>query len=341
MTSTLLRRFEGIQALRFFAAFLVVVTHASFYVYERLDNSFPVWKTGGIMGVDIFFVISGFVMVIASRDRNGDLVSWNDFLFRRAKRILPMYWVATTVNLAILLLLPTTVLHSTLDIPAIIKSYLLIPAHNADGRVEPLVGVGWTLYFEFFFYFVFALALFLRTNTFVLVGGVLTLVAAGSMFKTSNDPAVLVLLDPIVLSFFAGMLLARYARGITLPSLVGFALVAIGFAFGAAARELAPNAPTLFARVVPATIIVLGVILAERTLVRVVPAWMLFLGNASYVIYLFHPIVSAAVPFAFAKLGLPSPVVAFVCSVLAGVLLPALLHRTVEVPVLRKAGLAH
>jgi peptidoglycan/LPS O-acetylase OafA/YrhL len=63
-------RYEGIQALRFIAALLVVVTHATFYVSERLVPGYPVWSSGAA-GVDVFFVISGFVMVVSSQDLIG------------------------------------------------------------------------------------------------------------------------------------------------------------------------------------------------------------------------------------------------------------------------------
>ena len=141
--------YEGIQALRFVAALLVVVTHTTFYAHERLDNSFSVWGHGTV-GVDIFFVVSGFVMMYSSQKFVGSRIGWQGFGMRRLIRILPMYWIATTVKLAALVLVPAAVLHAALDPQKVVMSYFLLPTRNVDGRVEPLLGVGWTLLFEMF-----------------------------------------------------------------------------------------------------------------------------------------------------------------------------------------------
>lgn len=64
--------FNGIQVLRFLAAFLVLLTHSTFFVSSRIvDSDFPIWKEGA-QGVQIFFVISGFVMMITSRSLVGN-----------------------------------------------------------------------------------------------------------------------------------------------------------------------------------------------------------------------------------------------------------------------------
>ncbi|MGB8899043.1 MAG: acyltransferase family protein, partial [Methylocella sp.] len=66
MASANKENYTGIQALRFLAAILVVMVHATLYTKERLDPTFGIWSPGAA-GVDIFFVISGFVMVVSSR----------------------------------------------------------------------------------------------------------------------------------------------------------------------------------------------------------------------------------------------------------------------------------
>ncbi|WP_169194924.1 acyltransferase [Devosia sp. MC1541] len=331
------QRFAGVQGLRFIAALLVLLTHASFYVNERLDASFPVWK-GGIVGVDIFFVISGFVMVWASARRDGSQVSGGEFLFKRAKRILPLYWLATSLNLLVLLALPVAVLHSGLDFASIAKSYLLIPDYNSDGRVEPLLGVGWTLYFEAFFYIVFAIALAMRVNIYAFVGSVMTAVALISLFKTSNTPPILVLLDPIVLEFFAGMLIARLIMDRRFDERIALAAIGVGFVLILSLDTMLPLAPDLLTRGLPAVAIVFGVVAADRKYGARVPSWAIVLGAASYAIYLFHPIFAPAVPFVAAKLGFNVPVLVFFGAVFVAIIVPTAIYRFIEAPSLRLIG---
>lgn len=337
MSSNVRQRFAGVQALRFIAALLVLITHASFYVNERLDASFPVWK-GGIVGVDIFFVISGFVMVWASSRRDGSQVSGGEFLLKRAKRILPLYWLATSLNLFVLLALPVAVLHSGLDFASIAKSYLLIPDYNSDGRVEPLLGVGWTLYFEVFFYIVFAIALAMRVNIYLFVGAVMSAIAIASIFKEANIPPVLVLLDPIVLEFFAGMLIARVIMETNFDPRIALGIVTVGFVLILLLDTLFPLAPDLLTRGLPAIAIVFGVVAADGKYGARVPSWAITLGAASYAIYLFHPIFAPAVPFFAAKIGLHIPMLVFFGAVFVAIIVPTAIYRFVEAPGLRLIG---
>src|SRR6185437_15681181 len=77
---------------------------------------------------------------------------WSRFLEDRVIRIVPMYWLMTTVKLAGLFVIPWVALHSDTQLWHTIASYLFIPARNAAGDHLPLLPVGWTLNFEMFFY---------------------------------------------------------------------------------------------------------------------------------------------------------------------------------------------
>ncbi len=172
----------GLQVLRVMAAVLVLITHSGFYVSERLDHSFKYWETGAA-GVDLFFVISGFVMVYSSVKLIGDRRGWLVFSQRRIIRIVPMYWLATTVKLVVMVLAGEFVLHARFSLLDTSMSYLFLPTRNSDGNLFPLLGVGWTLNFEMLFYLLFAVALFLRVSVFKFVGTVLFLLASGALFR--------------------------------------------------------------------------------------------------------------------------------------------------------------
>ena len=153
-------KFDGIQALRFIAAIMVVCTHSFLYASERLGQGSFSWAVGA-KGVDIFFVIIGFVMVISSRYLVSVDDGWKEFFKKRLIRVAPLYWAATSFKLIVLLLAANFVLHAKLDWWMILKSYFFIPSHNIDGEIKPFLGVGWTLVFEMFFLFsVFSVSIF-------------------------------------------------------------------------------------------------------------------------------------------------------------------------------------
>lgn len=327
-----LSRYDGIQFLRFVASALVVLTHATFYTHERLDGSFPVWRFGTI-GVDIFFVISGFVMMISSQSLIGRSDGWKEFTARRLLRIVPMYWLATTVKLGILLLVPAMVLHSELDPVRILLSYLFFPTTNVDGRFEPLLGVGWTLIFEMFFYFCFALALRLRLDVLPFVASVMIACTVVSLFRQDEWPAATMYFDPIVLYFLLGMVLAvlprQHGRGAFLVAGSVFLVLSACLMLGDVAGAFQERGWLRMGLVVTSVYLV---ILAEPMLQGRIPRAFLYLGEISYVLYLFHPLVAPAVPEVLERLKLESVALSVVGCVCAAVAFAALVHTMVEAP---------
>jgi exopolysaccharide production protein ExoZ len=326
-------RYQGIQALRFLAAMMVVLTHSTLYVSERLDPEFAVWATGA-RGVDIFFVISGFVMVLAAQDRTGDWVSAGAFLVRRSTRILPLYWLATTVNLAVLLVVPSLVLHSSLDWGVVGRSYLLVPDYNDSGRIEPLLGVGWTLYFETFFYATFALALWLRSNPLLLVTVVLTACSIAAMQRAPDWPPAAVYLNPILLDFVLGMAVAVWGRQARAGLLGSLCVMALGVTGLLGAHAWFDLYPTLLTRGLPAALIVLGVVMMEPYVDWDRVRALTFLGAASYALYLFHPLVSPLAPVLLGQGGVKNGWVSVVASACMAIGVAILVHLLIEAPLL-------
>ena len=165
--------FLTVQALRAIAALLVVVYHVFDMWALRMDPSAP--GTGwvnGAAGVDIFFVISGFVMVVSSRRLATQPRAWRTFIQHRIVRIVPLYWLLTTAKLLLVFFLADLALRSNLEFDYVARSYLFLPVVDGAGHFRPLLPVGWTLTYEFVFYLLFALALALRVDVLrVLVPG--------------------------------------------------------------------------------------------------------------------------------------------------------------------------
>lgn len=157
--------FLTVQALRVVAALLVVLLHAFETWGERVDPAAPgVNWDNGAAGVDIFFIISGFVMVISSRRLVDQAGAWLIFLRHRVVRIVPLYWLLTTVKILAVVALAGVVLRTGLDFNFVAGSYLFLPVTDSAGHFRPVLPVGWTLTYEFLFYLLFAAALAMRVD---------------------------------------------------------------------------------------------------------------------------------------------------------------------------------
>jgi peptidoglycan/LPS O-acetylase OafA/YrhL len=223
----------SIQGLRALAAFAVVLAHIVGYEFERqlgLPNPLPGAQYGGA-GVNLFFVVSGFVMVYASERLFRRTAGPQEFFLRRLARIAPLYWVTTSIVVTYLLLHYGSLQAVKFSPQAVIASYLFIPYPQADGFMAPVHGVGWTLNYEMFFYLCFCLALPLGRRrgviavTFLLTG----LVVLNQVWQLT--PPLDYLARPIILEFAMGMLVALVLReGHRLPGILSAVLVASGVA---------------------------------------------------------------------------------------------------------------
>lgn len=157
----LARPLLGIQMLRAAAAIAVVVYHM---VHAEGVHGGGVAVLGGpahfgYAGVDVFFVISGFIMATITAGKFGRAKFAVEFLCRRAVRIVPLYWLCTLAVAAVLALHPNA-LSSEFENKSLIDSLLMIP--QAGG---PLLAVGWTLSYEIFFYAMAAIGLAIGTRS--------------------------------------------------------------------------------------------------------------------------------------------------------------------------------
>lgn len=324
--------YTGIQALRFLAAMLVVIQHATYYTHERLDPAFSDW-TGGGVGVDIFFVISGFVMVVSSRKLMTQTDGGQVFAKRRLIRIVPLYWLVTTLKIAALFAVPAAVLHAKFSFYQALTSYLFFPARNAEGVLEPLVGVGWTLNYEMFFYLLFTLALLLRRDIYWFIGSVLGLCALGSLVPNIDSDALTFYFNPIVLEFFGGMLLARVAATWRFPWWACLAAFAVGLAL-----LLAPSGglfPRFIGSGLPALLVVSGVVFGERVLAGRIPSFLLALGAASYALYLFHSLVAPLAPLVLKRMGVHEVGISVIACVMISIIVSLITFVVVERPMTR------
>lgn len=274
----------GIQYLRAFAALAVVLFHAA----ERTGHNFAI----GAAGVDVFFVISGFIMWVVSERRP---VSPARFVAERLRRIVPVYWLATAVMVAggLAGAFPNLVLtagHAA-------ASFLFVPMRSpSSGEIWPVLVQGWTLNFEMFFYLVFAVSLWLPRGLRLRAVAALfvALVLLGQVYD-GGSAAIEAFTRPIILEFVAGMILGQlWLKGRVATSVFAAAFVAAGLCGFAAIwwfglpfdeRVCGPLAVLLVAGTVSLE--------AQGAIRRL--AFPAFLGDASYSIYIWHTFVISVV----------------------------------------------
>lgn len=321
MTATPMKTIHGIQYLRALAALGVVLFHAA----ERTGHHFAI----GAAGVDVFFVISGFIMWVISDRRP---VAPLAFLKERLRRIAPVYWLATMVMIGggIAGLFPNLVL----SLEHIVASLLFIPARSpSSGEIWPVLVQGWTLNFEMFFYVVFAASLMLPRHRRLPAMAVVfvSLVLLGLAIDTENT-LFLTYTRPVILEFVAGMIVAEFwLRGRIAGPGVGIVLVAgsfLGLA-GLAVLRLPFDERVLGP---------LAVMLVVGTLALESDGWFrkwalpTLLGDASYSIYLWHTFAISVVVKAAAVVSLNSAltlVVALVAGTLAGIAAYFIIERPI------------
>ncbi|WP_427022972.1 acyltransferase family protein [Aureimonas ureilytica] len=286
-----------IQYLRGIAALMVAVFHA-FELIERQSGIANPFKVGAL-GVDIFFVVSGFIIFVAaekSEPRPGD------FMLRRILRIVPLYWALTLFISALALVRPELLASTVFDPVHLLASLFFVPmAHPKLGELFPVLVPGWTLNYEMAFYLVMAGALWAprARRPWIVLALLVSLVALHSF----GAPIPAFYGNSIILEFGLGLLIAMaYRTGWRIDDGIGTIVTLAGFA---ALVWLEPlDLPRIVKAGLPAALIVGGAALALRPAARVPQPLLLLLGDASYSLYLTQAIVLPAVAKAWGAAGL-------------------------------------
>ncbi|MBB3457461.1 exopolysaccharide production protein ExoZ [Rhizobium sp. BK313] len=312
---------RSIQYLRALAAISVVFFHVS----ETYDLGFKI----GASGVDIFFVISGFIMWVTTQ---GKLVSPQEFMSRRISRIVPVYWIATIVTVVVITVKPLFFFDVDPSAENLIGSLFFLPLIK-DEALHPVVVQGWTLSYEMFFYLIFSISLLLSEfNRFCfLVIALVLLVALHSQMPFSYARAFT---EPVILEFAAGVIIGRlWTQNFRIPFHIAMALMTGGVVL-LLTSALLPDVDRVVRWGVPATLLVLGVAFAERERGSPELAVVHFLGDASYSIYIWHVLTGVVVTAILLRVGTPHAALPLL--VVAGSLgLTLICYVLIERPMLR------
>lgn len=310
-------------------------------MFSRVQANSSTWGRNfslhGAFGVDLFFVISGVVMVTSCRvafGRHGQLMP---FLQRRLLRIYPTYWLYAAARTVVVL-----IAGKSLSLGYVAQSFALLPVVNSAGKLRPILGVGWTLSYELYFYVALSLVLgFSRLKALALLGVALaTPVLIAQSMNSAGGAWRLFLSDWIVMEFFAGALIAAGAARLrTLPLWVGILSLLAGVVWW-----VVMPAPSAAARCLawgpPAALVVGGMLISESVFSRA-PRLVGALckgGDASYTLYLLHPVLFVILASLLRRLGWPGALPgqwAIVVLVALPVMLSFPAYRLLEQPLLR------
>ncbi len=269
-------KLNSVQALRAIAAMSVMVTHLHYLEH-------------GAVGVDIFFVISGFIMCHVM---DGNAAT---FFMKRVFRLVPLYWAATIGVYVVALLAPALLNSTTADVSHLLKSLLFIPYIKGNGATTPMLFLGWTLNYEMYFYSIFSIALWLvgRRAPYCILIVFPSIVVLGSIIELKSVPLVFYS-DPIILEFCLGvvgyLLWKRFFRFVDkIRPIIALTLAAAVYASLFFLKYLDSGLPRVLEYGLPSAVIFI-LVLSVGNKIRF-PKPLLLLGDASYSLYLLHPYV--------------------------------------------------
>jgi exopolysaccharide production protein ExoZ len=320
----------SIQMLRGIAATMIVFVHLDVQLRRHALGGFDAgWLASG---VDIFFVISGFIMWVTTARRVG--ISGGDFMKNRIVRIVPLYWMISFIVLAIALLAPQ-LLHTTVFDPLhTLASFLFLPArHPITGDFWPLLIPGWTLNFEMLFYVLFAISIAMSPGSpgrrILLISMFLfAVLLVAELLKTTID-FMNFYANPIILEFLAGSLLGvLYLSGRMRASWLWAAAVPTGFLLLWRGSDFVPHGLPYAGPA--ATLIVAGALFTPPFRMPLLQA----IGDASYSLYLTHVIALAAIAALWKGYVRAGGALLFSTTcVCAALVVATLCYRFIELPV--------
>lgn len=279
------KQLESLQFLRFVAAFAVVLFHfgSGLTIQYHLDRNY---LGMGAAGVDVFFVLSGFIISYSSDPARG----LGYFARKRLARIVPLYWLLTVPVILIALVKPSLLNSTIVSVETVAKSLLFVPYQKNGGAIQPILFLGWTLCYEMFFYMIYgACLLFGMRATWYACAVVLLLVALG-MIWPHGSVEWRFYTSPILIEFALGMMLHKaysasdaFKSGSN-PAAIALVVLACSIHF----FVVTFIGSSIFASSLFAVLLVSGFLLMRLPHGRLW-ATLVLLGDASYSLYLIHP----------------------------------------------------
>lgn len=322
----------SIQILRGLAAFAVVLIHSEALMYDYYGvlsmklHEVQIFDDAR-SGVDLFFVISGFIMTYNYLKKG---TSWSDFIVNRIIRIVPLYWLLSISLYLLFLFVPALFSNLRLEFEQLIYSLFFMPNENS-----PVIKIGWTLNYEMFFYLLFSLVFFLPKKADVqFVWLILALLVLSGLMIDSENIFFTHATSPLLTEFLIGSILAHMYFEKQLKTVLGYVIAAVGLILvivplpGGRVIDWGLGCALLFwgCLVLP---------LKDQVFENRFAKALIWLGDISFSLYLVHDFVLPAVGKVWFRVGLNDnfPMLTLpLLTILASVLGAWITYRLIEKP---------
>jgi exopolysaccharide production protein ExoZ len=289
------KQLNSLQLYRGIASVLVVLHHANIIIDRELrqDGSFNIFHFGWI-GVDFFFVLSGFIIFYIHQSELGQPSRFGSFISKRFLRIYPLYWIILLTKLSVSLFGDKNIIAHQSNLTEFIQAFLLVPQERAN--LDNFIGVSWTLTYEVFFYLIFGMLILLKPN----IGrSIIIIWIVGLLLNLFN-------LLPVHGSFLLDFIFSVRNLEFIFGCIAAYTILKYQFRHGAVLAYSALGMLTLsilnteyhgsnvsgispaIAYGIPFSILIIGTVWVEKNTSLKIPSILLYLGNASYSIYLTH-----------------------------------------------------
>ena len=339
------KTYDSIQAFRGLAALAVMFFHFRWLINNEFPNTGDYLFGWGAIGVDLFFIISGFVITLSAQKLDTGVSASLTFIKSRLKRIMPTYFIILLV--VFILSGGMSIFHYSEKLANLVSALTFRPIYTSNAPFyindSGVYGVRWTLNYEIYFYLVSSLCLLTKRPllcllSFFITALVIIPVICGQQFTLSsegyqfNNPYLNLLTNPISWMFISGVLIAKlvplaqrlpatlrvtYLVCVTLYTVyslfflkqIGHGLLSSGFAL---------------------ILLMSGVVMNDAWLRRFTPRWLIFIGNISYSLYLIHTLMNTGLGKRLAWTGLSDGVTGFIIYSVISLILATLSYRYIE-----------
>jgi len=308
----MVKRIDEIQLLRGVAALMVCLFHLKGLLNSSTSHFGTTFFGGGGMGVSLFFIISGFIMVYITRKSDGSKLYVKNFMIKRLIRIIPLYYIMV---LFWVFAYDTHLDYFHKDYLTLVKTFCFVPIFDSPLGAAygmPPLKVGWSLNYEIFFYFIFGISLFMKRFRYIMlfIAFFVLVILVPLIFAgyVTFNPFVnyhfkllyfLMITNPIMLYFIMGVALGLLYNSTFCIRQKWLQIVLLALSIGLYLIlyfRVSSVIYTFFGGLFTCSFLVFGFLFFNKERSLKVPTLFVYLGDMSYSLYLIHPTVIIVLP---------------------------------------------
>lgn len=311
---------KTLQVLRGIAATTLVFYHSNTNAFGGFSNQ-------------MFFVISGVVIAMILETDQKQI----NFLVNRITRIVPLYWIATTMVLILTALIPQAFKATTLNFSNYLKSIFFIPYFKENGLMQPMLFVGWTLNYEMFFYSCAWISLIITKTFRPLITSMLIIATFGFSHLTNNLVIKSFFGNTYGFYFIAGLLIYKIYKKRLLDKVnnkILFITSLTSYSIMAYYDQRLIGSRVFETQGIPCTLLITSIIALEKSeklKTNKIFKFFMIIGDASYSIYLFHVFVFYGLQKTIFKAH-PDSLLYSVTTILTSLLIGHTIHNYIDKP---------